>query len=151
VGAHIKGRHKACPYDTGPPLSRRQTDKPLQDSALNEIDQPQVDVREEIARLEARIESLASSVERCRKISLAARLVLLIGAAWFVLIVLRVIPFGPIHIIGALSAMIGGTVLYGSNASTWKQRMAAAAEAEARRAELIDSMTLRIVADAADS
>jgi hypothetical protein len=112
---------------------------------LNKIDQDQGDIREEIARLEARIEVLSDSIERCQKISLAARLALALGTVWLVLVLLKVVPFAPIHIIGAISAMLGGTVLYGSNASTWRQTVAAIAAAEARRTELIDAIALRTV------
>jgi hypothetical protein len=117
---------------------------------LNETDREQGDAREEIARLEARIAALTDAIERCRKISLAARLALALGAVWLVLVLLKVIPFAPIHIIGAISAMLGGIVLFGSNASTWKQTVAAIAAAEARRTELIDGIALRTVADAAE-
>jgi hypothetical protein len=114
---------------------------------LNETDRDQGEISEEITRLEARIAALTDAIERCRKISLAARLALTLGAVWLVLVLLKVIPFAPIHIIGAISAMLGGTVLYGSNSSTWKQTVAAIAEAEARRAELIDAMMLKTTAE----
>jgi len=114
-------------------------------SAVDPLPPDAADLREEIARLEARVESLADSRERCRKISLAARLILLAGAIWIVLIVLRVVPFAPIHIVGAIAAVLGGTVLLGSNASTWNQTDAALAETEARRAELIDALAPHLV------
>ena len=104
----------------------------------------------EIARLETRIEALTDSIERCRKISFAAQLVLAAGAVWVALIVFRLVPFAPIHIVGAISAVLGGTVLFGSNASTWKQTDMSIAEAEARRAELIDGMALRTVEASAE-
>jgi hypothetical protein len=40
--------------------------------------------------------------------------------------------------IGALAAIIGGVVIFGSNSSTSKQTTAAIKAAEIRRAELID-------------
>jgi hypothetical protein len=126
----------------------------MKESPLDALDQrPQErgDIREEIARLETRIETLTGSIERCRKISLAARLALALGIVWLVLIVFKIIPFAPIHFIGAISAMLGGTVLYGSNSSTWKQTVAVIAAAEARRSELIDAMALRTVEDIAES
>jgi hypothetical protein len=101
--------------------------------------------RDEIARLEKRIEALTDSLERCRKFALTARLLLSAGAIWTLLMVLRVIPFAPIHIVGAIATLLGGIVLFGSNASTWKQTTAARAEAESRRAALIDGMALRTV------
>ena len=43
------------------------------------------DFRDQIAQLEARSEALAESIERCRKISLAAKLTIAAGAIWIVL------------------------------------------------------------------
>ena len=102
-------------------------------------------IRNEIARLEARIEALAESIDRCGKIALVARLVLAAGAIWVALIALRALPFAPLHIVGAISTVLGGTVLFGSNASTWKQTAAALAEAEQRRADLIDRIAMQTV------
>lgn len=102
-------------------------------------------IRDEITRLEARIEALAESLDRCRKIALLARLVLAAGAIWIALIALRLLPFAPFHIVGAISAVLGGTVLFGSNASTRKQTAAALAEAEQRRADLIDRISMQTV------
>ena len=105
-------------------------------------------IREEIARLEARIETLTDSLERCGKISLMARLILAGGAVWTVLIVLGLARFGSFNIVGAIAALLGGIVLFGSNSSTWKQTDAALAAAQARRSELIDALEMRTVDDA---
>jgi hypothetical protein len=101
--------------------------------------------REEIARLEARIEALTVSLERCRKISLAARLTLAAGTTWMGLMFVGVIPSLSFHLVGAIAAVLGGIVLFGSNNSTWKQMLAARADADARRIELIDRMRLRVI------
>jgi hypothetical protein len=47
--------------------------------------------------------------------------------------------------IGALAAVIGGTVVCGSNTSTLKQTTTAMKAAEAYRADLISRMDLRVV------
>ena len=47
--------------------------------------------------------------------------------------------------IGALAAIIGGVVGFGSNSSTAKQAMAAMKDAEAQRAKLIGMIDLRSV------
>lgn len=47
--------------------------------------------------------------------------------------------------LGAISAVIGGTVVFGSNTSTLKQAGVAIKTAEALRAELIGKMNLRLV------
>ena len=103
------------------------------------------DFRDEIAQLEARSEALTESIERCRKISLAAKLTIAAGAIWIVLVLLGVIAFSPGTIIAAMAAVLGGIVLLGSNATTWTQADAALHEAEAMRADLIGRMELRVV------
>jgi len=102
-------------------------------------------LREEIARLEERVEALTESLDRCEKLSLIARLVLAGGAVWLVLIVLRVLPFAPFSIVGAIAALLGGIVLYGANTSTWKQTLAAIAQAEALRTHLIGRLEMQTV------
>jgi hypothetical protein len=103
------------------------------------------DFRDEIAQLEARSEALTESIERCRKISLAAKLTIAAGAIWIVLVLLGVIAFSPGTIIAAMAAVLGGIVLLGSNATTWTQTDAALHEAEAMRADLIGRIDMRVV------
>jgi hypothetical protein len=54
-------------------------------------------------------------------------------------------PLAPFNIIGAIAAALGGTVLLGSNASTWRETAAALQQTEARRNELIGLIQLRVV------
>ena len=105
------------------------------------------DFRDEIAQLEARSEALTESIERCRKISLAAKLTIAAGAIWIVLVLLGVVAYIPETTIAALAAVIGGTVLLGSNSTTWTQTDAALHEAEAMRADLIGRMALPVVGE----
>lgn len=105
------------------------------------------DVRDEIARLEERIEALAVSIERCRKVSLAARIAILVGGAWLALTLLGLVAFAPALFFGAIAAAIGGVVLLGSNATTWNETAAALKDAEAARMTLISSMELTVVDD----
>jgi hypothetical protein len=107
------------------------------------------DFRDEIAQLEARSEALTESIERCRKISLAARLTIAAGAIWIVLVLLGVITFSPGTIIAAMAAVLGGIVLLGSNATTWAQTDAALHEAETMRADLIGRIDMRVVDEGA--
>jgi hypothetical protein len=102
-------------------------------------------IREEIARLEERVAALTESLDRCEKLSLLARLVLAGGAVWLALVVLRILPFAPFNIVGAIAALIGGIVLYGANASTRKQTLAAIAQAEALRMHLIGRLEMQTV------
>ena len=105
------------------------------------------DIRDDIDRLEARIEALTASLERCRKISLAAKFALAAGAAWFALVLLWIVSFSAAAFVAALSAVLGGLVLPGSNATTWQQTAAALRAAEAERALLIGSIDLRLVGE----
>lgn len=100
---------------------------------------------DDIARVEARIEQLALSVERCRKLSLAAKIAIAGGGAWLVLTALWIVPFVPAAVFGALAALIGGVVLLGSNATTWTQTEAALRASESLRAEMIERLALRTV------
>jgi len=106
------------------------------------------DVAGQIALLEERIETLTASIERCRKISYAAKIAIAGGAAWFALFLLWIVPFGPTAFVAAVSAVLGGCVLLGSNATTWEQTETERAAAEAMRADLIGSIELRLVGDA---
>jgi hypothetical protein len=105
------------------------------------------DGREEIARLEAQIEELAESIEHCRKISLASKAAIAIGAILLIAIMVGVIKFDPMALIGAIAAVLGGTVLFGSNRSTTQERTAALQAAEAQRAELIGKIDLTMVGE----
>ena len=104
-------------------------------------------VTHEIAQLEERIETLTVSIERCRKISLAAKLATGAGLVWFVLFLLWIVPFGPAAFVAATSAVLDGFVLLGSNATTWEQTETARTAAEAMRAELISGIELRLVGE----
>ena len=106
--------------------------------------------RDEIARLETRIEQLAERLEKCRKVSLAARISIGAGAAVFVAAVFVAAIFGFIRLdlmslMLSITAIIGGLVLLGSNDSTANETAGEIAEAEAERAELIGSIRLHVV------
>ncbi len=103
---------------------------------------------EDIAQVEARIEELAEAIERCRKLSLAAKLAIYAGGTWIALTLLGLIAFVPVMTIGALAATIGGVVLLGSNATTWAQTEDALRASEALRATLIGRLQMRVIEDA---
>jgi ferric-dicitrate binding protein FerR (iron transport regulator) len=105
------------------------------------------DPREQISRLEARIEELAEAAEQCRKIILISKTAIALGAILGLVIMLGAIRIDPMALIAAIAAVIGGTVLLGSNSSTLAEMTAAMKTAETRRAELIDGIELRLVGD----
>jgi hypothetical protein len=106
------------------------------------------DLRAEIAELETRIEALTASIARCLKISRIAKLAIAVGALWIALVLFAVVPYVPETVVAAMAAVIGGTVLLGSNSTTWKQAEAALHEAEAMRTALIGRIELRVVGEA---
>lgn len=105
------------------------------------------DPHDDIETLEARIESLSESIERCRKIGLVAKLAIAAGFVWLGLLLLGVVYFAPTGFIIAIVAVIGGTVLFGSNSSTQKEHEATLREAEALRTDLIERLELRPVGE----
>jgi hypothetical protein len=103
------------------------------------------DPHDQIVRLEAHIEELAAKIEGCRKFILAAQIAMAGGG-----IVLVVMLFGAIRpdltwMAGAMAALLGGIVVFGSNNSTAQEAASELAAAEANRAALIGSIDLRIV------
>ena len=103
--------------------------------------------RDEVARLEERIEALAAELARCRKISFAAKVAITAGIAWIVLVLATIISFAPGTFFAAMAAVLGGTVLLGSNKTTWEQTEAALQAADTARAGLIERMELRVVGE----
>jgi hypothetical protein len=109
-------------------------------------DQHEVSTHEQIARLEMKIEELAEAVERCRKLGLFSNVLLIGGALWLLAGIFGIVYFGP-AMLGAITAILGGFVLGGSNRSTMQQNQAALDTAEAQRNSLIGAIDLRTVSE----
>ena len=103
------------------------------------------DPHERISQLETRIEDLAERIERCRKIIVAARIAIALGAVTLLLLLIGAVRFDPVVMMVAVIAFIGGIVVSGTNASTAKQMTADLARAETLRSDLIDGLELRRV------
>jgi hypothetical protein len=103
------------------------------------------DLREQIARLEADIEQLADGLDRCRKAMLLSKVAIAAGGILILAYFAGAMSFDPAILIGALAAIIGGVVVFGSNSTTSKQAMAAMKSAETQRAKLIDMIDPRAV------
>jgi hypothetical protein len=103
------------------------------------------DLRDQIARIEADIEQLAEGLDRCRKAMLLSKVAIAAGGIWILAYFLGAIRFEPATIIGAIAAIIGGVVVFGSNSSTSKQTTAAMKAGETQRAKLIDMIDPRAV------
>jgi hypothetical protein len=108
---------------------------------------PDADLREHIARLEVRIEDLAETIERCRKAILIAKVAIALGALVVVTMTLGVMRFDPVGVLAAITGVIGGTVVFGSNTSTLEQTSAALKAAEAERVDLIGRIDLQVVGE----
>ena len=105
------------------------------------------DPRDQIERLEERIEWLAAKIESCRKFALASRLAVALGGVMLLAMMLGAIRAEPVALTAAIVTVLGGFVMMGSNRSTADEAAAELAAAEAERAELIGSIELRVVDD----
>jgi hypothetical protein len=105
------------------------------------------DLHEQILHIEAHIEELTDIVERCRKIILISKVAIAAGGTLILATIIGAVGFDPTVLIGAIAAVIGGTVVFGSNTSTLKQTMTDMKAAEAHRTELISRMDLKVVGD----
>jgi hypothetical protein len=103
------------------------------------------DPRDEIVRLEAHIERLVAKIENCRKFVLASRIAMIAGVAVFAGTIFGAITFDAAVMAGAVAAVLGGIVVFGSNNSTAKEAQAELASAEANRRALIGLIELRAI------
>lgn len=103
------------------------------------------DLRDDILQLEARIEELAGTIESCRKIILISRAAIAAGGLLLLAMAFGTIRLDALPLMAAITAVIGGIVLLGSNRRTADEVTAEMRAADARRAVLIEQMDLRIV------
>ena len=99
----------------------------------------------EIAKLEQRIERLSDSLERCRKVAVAAKIAIGLGAALLAALIFRVVYADVLWLMIAAILLLGGIVLSGSNSRTADEFAAGIAEAERLRAALIGEIDLTLV------
>jgi hypothetical protein len=92
-----------------------------------------------IVRLEERIEEIAAKIESCRKFILASRIAIATGGVLLVGMLFGAIRSDFGLMAAAVSALLGGIVVWGSNTS----KEIAAAESE--RAALIDNINPRVI------
>jgi hypothetical protein len=103
------------------------------------------DPHEEIVRLEEHIAELAAKIESCRKFILASRIAVAGGG-----LVLAAMLVGAIRsdlglMAAAVSLLLGGIVVWGSNSSTTKEAMKELAAAESERAAQIEHINPRVI------
>jgi len=106
------------------------------------------DLHDQISSLEAHIDELTGAIESCRKLILVSKIAIAAGGIWLLALTFGAIRFDSMAMVGAIAAVIGGTVVFGSNTSTSKQASAEVKADEALRAELIGKINLRLVGEA---
>ena len=114
---------------------------------MTDEDPREDDPHDEIERLETQIDELAARLESCRKFILVARVAVVAGAVLLASMLLGVLPFDPRLLLTAITALLGGIVVWGSNRSTADEAAQELAAAEAERASLIGSIGLRVVTE----
>src|SRR5215813_4744538 len=103
------------------------------------------DLHEQILYIEAHIEELTDIIERCRKIILISKVAIAAGGILILATIIGAVGLDATVLIGAIAAVIGGTVILGSNTSTLKQTVTDTKAAEAHRTELISRLDLKAV------
>ena len=103
------------------------------------------DPHDKIVCLEAHIEELAAKIESCRKFILASRIAMAGGGIVLAAMLLDAIRFDPVGMAAAISALLGGIVVWGSNGSTAKEAVKELAATEADRAALIEMIDLNVI------
>jgi hypothetical protein len=99
----------------------------------------------QIPRLEAEIERLARVAESCRKVILAAKVAIALGALVLLVTIAGLIRVNQLVTLGAIAAILGGIAAAGSNARTLREASANMRATEARRAELIGALPFSAV------
>ncbi|WP_349369187.1 hypothetical protein [Salinarimonas sp.] len=103
------------------------------------------DPRGRIERLEEEIAALEESAVRCGKIMRAAQIATSVGIVALAAIFLGFLRVGGMGFVFAVSAVLIGIVLYGSNRSTRDVLRRDAAQKRAARDALIDQLAPRTV------
>jgi hypothetical protein len=102
--------------------------------------------RDEISRIERRLEELAEVAERCSKIILVSKAAIVVGIVLPLLMLFGLCVSTEVAL-GSIAAVLGGVVSLGSNVSTLRETVDAISDAEALRSELIGGINLRVVRD----
>jgi hypothetical protein len=100
---------------------------------------------DEIARLEQRLEDLADDMERCRKLAILAKVMVMGSVAWIAAGLVGLVGLGGTSIVVSIAAILAGLILGGSNRSSMEHTQADIDKTEARRHELIGAIDLRTV------
>src|SRR5215203_5615405 len=101
--------------------------------------------RGQIEDLETEIERLREASDRCRKILVGARALVIGGGLLFLTLILGIVAFDPVLLLLGIAAVPAGIALYGSNRRTLDDLTADIADRQTRRREMIDRLDLEPV------
>ena len=103
------------------------------------------DPHEEIVRLEEHIEELAAKIESCRKFVQVSRVAVAGGTLVLAAMLVGAIQSDLGLLAAAVSLLLGGIVVWGSNSSTAKEAIKELGAAESERAALIEHINPRVI------
>jgi hypothetical protein len=103
------------------------------------------DPHEEIVRLEEHIEELAARIGSCRKFVQVSRVAVAGGTLVLAAMLVGAIQSDLGLLAAAVSLLLGGIVVWGSNSSTAKEAIKELGAAESERAALIEHINPRVI------
>jgi|SRR5690348_5827715 hypothetical protein len=103
------------------------------------------DSRQEIEKLEARIEDIAARIESCRKFILAGQVAVVGGGIGLIALIIGAIQFDGAVMALAIAAVLGGIVVAGSNRSSAGEAAHELITLEKQRSTLIGQLHLQLV------
>jgi predicted benzoate:H+ symporter BenE len=105
------------------------------------------DLHQQIADLEAEIDTLSDAAERCRKSMVVAKAAVVAGILLFGASLLGLIRSDAIVLVVGIAVTIAGIGFFGSSRGSLDQLLEKIRVREARRTEMINGMDLRRVHD----
>src|SRR5260370_38337407 len=103
------------------------------------------DLHDQISSLEAHIDELTGVIESCRKLILVSKVAIAAGGIWLLAFTFGAIRFDSVAMIGAVSAVIRGTALFGSNTRPSEQASADIKTPERLGAGVIGKLNIRLL------
>lgn len=105
------------------------------------------DLHQQIADIEAEIDTLSDAAEQYRKSMIVAKAVIGVGVLLFVASILGLIRSDAIVLVIGIASALAGTVFYGSSRSSLEEITEKIRAYEVRRTKIIDGMDLTAVGD----